>query len=182
MKPRSIEVSLAQRTVCGPQWRVEPDNECLVWVGYRNEAGYGRVNVGGSNYLVHRLSWVAHHGRDVPEELTIDHLCRVHACVSPAHLEAVTQQINVHRGTAPAAINLTVTHCPEGHPLEEGNLVLSALPRHRKCLLCHRETARRQREAIRLAADYLGMTWGEYVAVHGWSGIRATEIFEGVRA
>ena len=160
MKFRPIEVSLAQRVVRGPQWRVESVDSCVVWVGYRNEMGYGRVNVGGSNYLVHRLAWVAHYGQDVPEGLTLDHLCRNKACVNPSHLEAVTQQINVHRGTAPAAINLTVTECPKGHPLEPGNLVTSALPRRRKCLICHRERAREQREAIRDAADYLGMTWG----------------------
>lgn len=32
------------------------------------------------------------------------------------------------------------THCPQGHLLEEGNLVLGALARgHRHCLICHRE-------------------------------------------
>jgi len=33
----------------------------------------------------------------VPEGLEIDHLCRVKACVNPAHLEAVSRTVNRQR-------------------------------------------------------------------------------------
>ena len=40
----------------------------------------------------------------IPEDLTLDHLCRVRSCVNPDHLEAVPLVVNVDRG-----ISCTIT-------------------------------------------------------------------------
>lgn len=36
----------------------------------------------------------------IPAGMTIDHLCRVRACMRPSHLEAVSHAVNIHRGVA----------------------------------------------------------------------------------
>jgi hypothetical protein len=39
-----------------------------------------------------------HHVGPIPDGLVIDHLCRVHNCVNPEHLEPVTPAENTRRG------------------------------------------------------------------------------------
>ena len=165
-----IDVQLAQEVVGSSRWVVTEDGECILWDGYCNEFGYGRLRLAdGSLCMAHRLAWVAANGCDIPEGLTLDHLCRNPSCVNSDHLEPVTLAENTRRGEAPAASNLRKTSCPEGHLLEPGNLVLNKLPGRRSCLTCHRERAREQRVSIRLAAKSLGITWTEYVAEYGYS-------------
>jgi hypothetical protein len=45
----------------------------------------------------HKVSWEAING-PVPDGKELDHLCEVHLCVNPWHVEAVTHQENVVRG------------------------------------------------------------------------------------
>jgi hypothetical protein len=74
-------------------------------------------------------------------------LCRVTLCVRPDHLEPVTPKVNTNRG-----INheVTVTHCPKGHPYDEENTRIARRPRgtYRLCRACHREDERRRRAGI----------------------------------
>lgn len=65
---------------------------CWLWTACRDRRGYGRID---SRYA-HRLSYEMHVG-PIPNGMVIDHLCRVRHCVNPAHLEAVSQQLNVQR-------------------------------------------------------------------------------------
>jgi hypothetical protein len=46
---------------------------------------------------VHVLSWYLCTGEECPDDLELDHLCRVRHCVNPNHLEPVTAQINTQR-------------------------------------------------------------------------------------
>jgi len=46
----------------------------------------------------------------VPEGLELDHLCRRHPCVNPAHLEPVTRKVNMERGA-----EANRQFCPKGH-------------------------------------------------------------------
>jgi hypothetical protein len=54
--------------------------------------GYGILG----RKLAHREAHEEFNG-PIPEGYQVDHLCRVRTCVSPAHLEAVTQQENLLR-------------------------------------------------------------------------------------
>lgn len=122
--------------------RVEFTDSCWLWVGPKLPNGYGRVSWMGKLTLTHRIAYEMLVG-PIPSGLTIDHLCRVRACLRPDHLEPVALYINVMRGLNPTAINKRKTHCPRGHLLTPGNLVPSVAKRGaRSCLACSRINAR----------------------------------------
>lgn len=79
--------------------KVAKTNGCWVWLAATNQFGYGRFYDGGRLVSAHRFSYELTHG-PIPDDLTIDHLCRVPGCVRPDHLEAVTHRENVLRGNA----------------------------------------------------------------------------------
>ncbi len=111
----------------------DPDGGCWLWqstVHYKT--GYGYFQVGRKNaQLAHRVAYRALVG-PIHEE-TLDHLCRVKHCCNPAHLEPVSQRVNVQRAKA------LVTHCPQGHEYTPENLIPSRLARGcRACVICHR--------------------------------------------
>lgn len=70
---------------------------CVIWTGQKFPTGYGSINAAnGRTAYVHRLVYEMFVG-PIPAGYQIDHLCRVRACASPAHLEAVTQRENLRR-------------------------------------------------------------------------------------
>lgn len=110
-----------------------PESGCWIWEGSLGR-GYGSVCINGESYLAHRVSYQIHKG-EIPEGLTIDHLCRVRCCVNPDHLEAVTNKENILRGTSPTAHNHRKTHCINGHKLVPGNLKWNR-NQFRQCHMC----------------------------------------------
>ena len=106
---------------------------CWVWRGNTNPAGYGKASIfGHRGALAHRLSWLAFRGQ-IPEGLTIDHLCFNPPCVNPDHLRLLTVEEN-HRNKKSA----TKTHCKHGHPLSGDNLHIRRNG-SRKCRACDRD-------------------------------------------
>lgn len=76
------------------------ETECWMWRGCVNPVtGYGQWANGYSIIGAHRVAYELMVG-PIPSGLEIDHLCRVRACVNPAHLEAVTHRENILRGHA----------------------------------------------------------------------------------
>lgn len=114
--------------------KYEMDGECFVWTGSRNYAGYGIMNRNYKLRKAHREVYEATVG-PIPEGLVIDHLCGNKACINPDHLEPVTQQENIRRGTAPAAINARKTHCKNGHEFSDDNTVVRG-DGGRECRTC----------------------------------------------
>jgi hypothetical protein len=96
---------------------------CWPWLGGLNGHGYGTqgTTFRGFKWLAHRLVYEIMVG-PIPKGLTLDHLCRNHACVNPLHLEPVTAVENVMRGDGWAARKARQTHCTRGHPLTEDNI------------------------------------------------------------
>ena len=122
--------------------RVRKDpSGCWLWDRAIASQGYGVLWLDGRLQYAHRVAHVLFKG-EIPEGLTIDHLCRVTACVNPEHLEAVTMRENILRGTAPAARHAKKTHCPQGHPLD-GVTVRASGQRQRFCKACNRANAAR---------------------------------------
>src|SRR5690242_5020679 len=78
---------------------------CWLWTktdGSLAPDEYGTVSVDGRSLLVHRLAWELYRG-PIPAAHVLDHLCRVHACHNPEHLEPVSVFENNHRGESPWA-------------------------------------------------------------------------------
>lgn len=118
---------------------VEKTETCWLWIGSKNR-GYGAFNpTHGSSVRAHRYAYELLVG-PIPDGLTLDHLCRVRACVNPAHLEPVTRGENVRLGE-PA----TKTTCLRGHPYDEANGRRYPGTGRRYCNACARERMARRR-------------------------------------
>jgi len=121
------------------------DTGCWMWTGALHPAGYGRFTEDQVIVMAHRAAYELFRG-PIQNGLSIDHLCRVRACVNPDHLEAVTMHTNLHR--APnniAARNAAKTHCPQGHPYSGANVLMDTTRRGtpmRRCLICTRAQAK----------------------------------------
>lgn len=88
---------------------------------------------------------------EIPEGLVLDHLCRVHNCVNPQHLEPVTIQENLARGYGICAVNARKTHCQNGHPFDAANTSYEGPNKNRRCKACDAAKKRRKSAAKRAA-------------------------------
>lgn len=74
--------------------------QCWLWTGtlIKNgwSKGYASIRIGRRVMRVHQYGYMLAKGK-VTAGLEIDHLCRVHNCVNPDHLEAVTHLENMRR-------------------------------------------------------------------------------------
>lgn len=116
------------------------DSGCWEWIGGKCSRGYGILwhVAKGKNVKAHRAMYELRVGPLV-DGMTIDHLCRNHSCVNPAHLEQVTPKENTLRGVSFAAKNKAKTTCPRGHEyvIEHGR---------RQCRTCRIERLRERRQ------------------------------------
>lgn len=107
-----------------------PDG-CWVWLGAKDPNGYGVFNVVPYLDRAHRIAYELTQG-DIPEGLTIDHLCFNKSCCNPAHLEAVSHQTNILRAH-------DVRGCINGHPWDEATIYIRPDKGTRQCRQCARE-------------------------------------------
>lgn len=119
---------------------------CIEWTGALNDMGYGNIGRGGRTFHTHRYAYTLIIG-PVPEGLVLDHLCGNRCCVNVAHLEPVTQAVNVRR--APTG-NAAKESCPAGHPYSADNTYRwqgnqGRQGNFRRCRECNNESQRRRR-------------------------------------
>jgi hypothetical protein len=126
----------------------EDENGCWVYTGWTGGDGYGMISLGRrgqGRVYTHRFVYELNVGQ-IPEGLTIDHLCRVRRCCNPAHLEPVTHAENNRRGHGWSGRNHRKAHCKNGHPLSGDNLYRDKRGRH--CRTCHRERERARKRRL----------------------------------
>lgn len=137
-----------------------PD-DCWPWLGYVEPSGYGHFQAtyqGVRFTKSHRFGYHIASG-PVPEGLDLDHVCHTRdeecragddcphrRCCNPAHLEPVTERVNILRSTTGSAVNARKTHCIHGHPFAGDNLRITKQGT-RLCMECRRARGRRAYEA-----------------------------------
>ena len=68
--------------------------ECIVWTGYRDAKGYGRVWSNNRYALAHRVSYEINAG-PIPANLCVLHKCDNPSCINPRHLTIGSQRDNI---------------------------------------------------------------------------------------
>jgi hypothetical protein len=125
----------------------EPNSGCWIWEGCLGESGYGYFSPEkGKNTRAHRFSYEHEKGK-IPDNLILDHICRMRCCVNPDHLEPVSHQENRRRGIILYGTDNPSgkkTHCKQGHPfsVENTSVVHENGGFVRKCKKCRSERAR----------------------------------------
>lgn len=118
------------------QQKIRITGSCWMWEGTLTK-GYGAIRVGRKMKYAHRVVYELLVG-PILEGLTIDHLCRVPACINPDHLEPVTIGENTRRVSVwPQSLR---THCPQSHPYDEENTYVN--DGKRECRECKRTRQR----------------------------------------
>ena len=118
---------------------------CWFWLGSPDKDGYGRFHLGSrtdkSRHAVfaHRFAYEFLVG-SIPNNMTIDHICRTHNCVNPSHLRILSAVENAMAGDSIQAQNKRKTHCKRGHPLSGRFLQIVHRGNHveRHCRECKR--------------------------------------------
>lgn len=119
---------------------------CWIWTAARNPEGYGNFAVSSADDRnAHRVAYELLVG-PIPAGLHLDHLCRVHPCVRPDHLEPVTPAENTRRGDGNG--NAVKAFCAKGHEFTPENTYQRTNEGGRGCRACHKEANRRRRRKV----------------------------------
>jgi hypothetical protein len=90
------------------------DTPCWIWTGATRH-GHGHFFYMGKMRRAHRVALIFA-GKPAPDDLMVDHMCRVRGCVNPDHLRVVTAAQNaLENNDNPLARNARVKRCKKGH-------------------------------------------------------------------
>lgn len=126
-----LDLDYLRRTFWSKVERPQDPAACWPWQQSRGSHGYGQTWDGITVRLAHRVAFELTFGR-IPDDLTVDHICRQRICCNPAHMRLLTNSENGRwNGHA------IKTHCIRGHAFDDENTYVD--PRgHRRCRACVR--------------------------------------------
>ncbi|MFJ2722413.1 HNH endonuclease signature motif containing protein [Streptomyces sp. NPDC087437] len=152
---REYRVTLSDLKRISDKAEVSEDGQHVLWKGAKTPDGYGKVHIGGHTMPVHRVVYLISRGQ-IPDELVLDHRCRIRHCCNPACLVPVTHAENILSGEGPTAINARKTHCKDGHEFTPENTLVTIRKGNgrtrRRCLACTAEYDRERNEVRRKVA------------------------------
>lgn len=142
---------------------VDQESGCWIWQKTIDAKGYAIMKIHQTATRMHRWAY-AHFKEPIPDGYTIDHLCHTNSigckggnecrhrrCVNPEHLEVVSAVVNTQRGKDHYWANADLrrpSHCPNGHPYVEGNIIYSGdKKQYRSCRTCVNENQLRRYHA-----------------------------------
>lgn len=120
-----------QRGETGECW---PTTWSVLHTGYP-QIGWSDNGVRG-HVLTHRAVWASVNGQ-IPDGLTIDHLCRNRICGNPGHMRLLTNSANGRLNGQAVA-----THCSHGHEWDAANTYVRRDTGHRLCRACSTDRTR----------------------------------------
>lgn len=124
-------------------------DQCWLWLGSKNERGYGSMSHNKRLRKATHLAFEIHHMRPFPIGMVARHTCDNPSCVNPQHIVPGTLRQNaqdmVERKRHHANRR---THCIKGHPLSGENLI------HRKngqrgCRECNKAHQKNYKRKVR---------------------------------
>lgn len=108
------------------------------WISGYSTASHGYAQIGWKEggerrlWLAHRIAWYATHG-DIPDGMTVDHICRTRTCINPDHLRLMTNWDNARRNNQGGSDDYPSDwSCKRNHGFEHRSKVTRA------CLKCHK--------------------------------------------
>jgi hypothetical protein len=82
----------------GPEYEVEPNTGCWLWLGACGEQGYGLKRIApGRHQVAHRYMYEREISK-IPPGRVLHHECHTPRCVNPSHLRPMTAAENVRHG------------------------------------------------------------------------------------
>lgn len=78
--------------------KVERQGDCLVWIGYRDQLGYGKfiTNKNGKQTVTVAHRWIFSKVFGIADWEVVRHQCHNRGCVNLLHLESGTQKENMN--------------------------------------------------------------------------------------
>lgn len=126
---RPIPDRVARRAFDG--WQLSPSG---CYISTYSVASHGYAQIGWKSdksmtgTTAHRAAWVHAHGQ-IPEGMTVDHVCKNRTCVNVEHLRLLSNFENARRTSGR---DWPEGQCAQGHPNSE----LRVLSGRTRCRLC----------------------------------------------
>jgi hypothetical protein len=136
--------------------------DCWLWLGSKNNAGYGSLSNDGDSIMAHRASWLIHFG-DIPSGLVVMHKCDNPPCVNPSHFQLGTYSDNMQDAIKKGRFKIRSVRiyshetekvckvCGKVKPMEEFPIYGRKLKdgtrcRRQQCRVCYSQKRRTQRQ------------------------------------
>lgn len=122
--------------------KVEKTDSCWLWRGTIGRGGYGHFAVGSRPVKAHRFAYELVKG-EIPDGLSLLHVCDNPPCVNPDHLTPGTNSDNQRDSVEKRRHKESrKTECAKGHPYSPDNTYVDPRGR-RQCRICRAEANRR---------------------------------------